>query len=288
MRTLAPPVIDERDLYDRLRARRNGNTANVLADARETVFGAYSQYKSGELCSLSTVIDNDDTAETIRSNYTVLRSGALVADGAMILARSRICCLCGLRATSELDHYLPKQLFPEFAVYTVNLVPVCGVCNKRKSEEYMTSLGGPAFIHAYLDQLPSSEPFLRATLKFDDGIIPSFEVVQTPGLPDETYRVLASQFEHFHLDTIYSEEAVELLNEKSEAIEDYSSECGPTGVEKYLHREARSAARHLGLNHWKPATLTAAAESADFCGGGFRLLNLEPPTAVIDDAELSF
>lgn len=285
MRTLTPPVIDERDLYDRLRARRNSETANVLADARETVFQAYSQYKPGELCSLSTVIDSEDVAEKIRSNYGVLRSGALVADGALILSRSRICCLCGLRATSELDHYLPKQLFPEFAVYTLNLVPVCGVCNKRKDEDYKTSMGDPAFIHAYFDELPSSEPFLRATLNFEDGVVPSFEVVRVSGLPDETYRVLASQFDYLHLDTVYSEEAVEMLNEKREAIEDYSSECGPAGVKKYLHREARSAARHLGLNHWKPATLTAAAESASFCGGGFRLLNLEHPTSVLSGPE---
>lgn len=285
MRTLTPPVIDERDLYDRLRARRNSETANVLSEARKTVFEAYSQYKPGELCNLSTVIDSDYMAEKIRSNYGVLRSGALVADGALILSRSRICCLCGLRATSELDHYLPKQLFPEFAVYTLNLVPVCGVCNKRKDEDYKTSLGGPAFIHAYLDQLPISEPFLRATLTFDDGIIPSFEVLRVPGLPDETYRVLALQFDYLHLYMVYSEEAVELLNEKREAIEDYSSECGPAGVKKYLHREARSAARHLGLNHWKPATLTAAAESASFCDGGFRLLSLGHPTAILNGQE---
>lgn len=245
----------------------------MLVHVRETVFEAYSKYESGELCSLSTVIDNDETAEKIRSNYEVLRSGALVDDGAEILARSRICCLCGLRATSELDHYLPKQLFPEFAAFTVNLIPACGVCNKRKDQVYKTPLGDPAFIHAYLDQLPNSEPYLQATLKLDEGVIPSFEIVQPAGLPDETYRVLASQFVHFQLDTVYAEEAVELLHEKREAIEDYSAECGPAGVKKYLRREARSTSRHFGLNHWKPATLSAAAESADFCSGGFRLLS---------------
>ncbi|WP_323959512.1 hypothetical protein GC088_13420 [Arthrobacter sp. JZ12] len=265
-------MIDERDLYDRLRARRNRDIATVLVNVRQAVFGAYIQYKLGELCSLATVIDDDDTAQKVRSNYEVLRSGALVDDGAKILARSRICCLCGLRPTSELDHYLPKQLFPEFAALTVNLVPVCGVCNKRKDQLYKTDLGDPAFIHAYLDQLPGSEPFLRATLEVGDGIIPSFEIVQASGLPDKTFRVLVSHFAHFQLGTVYSEEAVELLYEKSVAIADFYSEGGPTGVEKYLRLEALSTARHFGLNHWKPATLTAAAESADFCGGGFRLL----------------
>jgi hypothetical protein len=221
----------------------------------------------------STVIEDEDTAEKLRSNYQVLRSGALVEDGARILARSRICCLCGLRATSQLDHYLPKQIFPEFAAYTVNLVPVCGVCNNLKDELYRTRSGDPAFVHAYFDELPGSEPFLRATLKLDQGVIPSFELVQTPGLRDETFRVLIWQFGYIELNTIYSEEAVELLAEKYGAIEDYFIEGGQRQVAKYLHREAQSIRGRVGLNHWKSAILTAAASSEDFCTWGFRLLN---------------
>lgn len=273
MRTLPPPGVDEHDLYDRLRERRRRATADILLGARNLVFGAYSQYKSGELCSLEPVIGDEIIAEKVRSNYVVLRSGALVDDGAKILARSRICCLCGLRASSELDHYLPKEIFPEFAVYTVNLVPACGVCNKAKDEAYKTDCGDPAFIHAYLDQLPTTERYLRVTLTFDDGVIPSFEVIQTPGMSIETYGVLASQFERLNLATVYSDEAVELLDEKKVAIQEYFCESGSTSVAKYLQREARSAAQRLSLNHWKPTILSAVAESPEFCGGKFRLLN---------------
>jgi 5-methylcytosine-specific restriction endonuclease McrA len=284
MRTLSPPEIDEIDLYDRLQARRRRGTADVLAKARATVLDAYTQYKPPEVCGLSTVIENEDTAEKLRSNYQVLRSGALAGDGARILARSRICCLCGLRATSQLDHYLPQQEFPEFAVYTVNLVPACGVCNNLKDELYKTGSGDPAFVHAYFDALPESETFLRATLKLDQGVSPSFKLVQTPGLPDDTFRVLTAQFNYFDLDTIYSEEAVELLAEKYGAIEDYFIEGGQRQVAKYLHREAQSVRGRLGLNHWKSAILTAAAGSADFCAWGFRLLNLpDTETHTADD-----
>jgi hypothetical protein len=97
--------------------------------------------------------------------------------------------------------------------------------------------------------------------------------VQTPGLPDETFRVLTSQFDYFELNMVYSEEAVELLAEKSGAIEDYFVEGGHRQVAKYLHREAQSIRRRVGLNHWKSAMLTAAADSADFCAWGFRLLS---------------
>ena len=222
--------------------------------------------------NLSTVIKLDDTAEKLRSNYGILRSGALSEDGAQILARSRICCLCGLRDTSELDHYLPKQIFPEFAAYTVNLIPVCGVCNKRKDEHYRTDEGYPAFIHAYLDVLPQSERFLVAKLSLDNAVLPSFQVVRAPAMPESTYQILASQFDRFQLATFYSEEAIELLVEKHGAIIDYFDDGGASTVKKYLHREARSIEQRLGLNHWKPVILTAAADSEEFCRGGFRFL----------------
>lgn len=273
MRTLSAPLIDEEALYDRLRARRRLlGTVESLVKAKETVLSAYSTYKAGDITSLVTVIADEDTATKLRSNYEVLRSGALREEGAQILARSRICCLCGIRDTSELDHFLPKQIFPEFAAYTVNLVPVCGVCNKAKDEHYKADEGGAAFIHAYLDELPSAERFLAATLAFDKAVLPSFHLVCAPGMPEATYRVLSSQFDRFELATTYSEEAIELLSEKFGAIEDYFAEGGSSTVEKYLNREARSIEQRFGLNHWKPVILRAAADSAEFCCGGFKLL----------------
>ena len=110
MRTLPHPAIDEEALYNRLHKRRQSKAAKLLRNAKHQVFAAYSNYKTEKLSSLETIIDDQDIAEHLRSNYKVLRSGALVAEGAEILARSRICCLCGLRSTAELDHYLPKEI----------------------------------------------------------------------------------------------------------------------------------------------------------------------------------
>src|SRR5699024_4855684 len=276
MRTLPHPAIDEEALYNRLHKRRQSKAAKLLRNAKHQVFAAYSNYKTEKLSSLETIIDDQDIAEHLRSNYKVLRSGALVAEGAEILARSRICCLCGLRSTAELDHYLPKEIFPEFATHTLNLVPACGVCNKRKGEAYKTSAGTLAFIHAYLDELPAKEAFLTATLSFDRAVLPSFQIIRTRGMTHDMFSILTSQFNHFELDKFYSEEAIELLTEKYFAIEEYFSNGGATAVKKYLHREAQSMTRHWGRNHWKPVILAAAAESEDFCGDKYKLLVPHP------------
>lgn len=272
MRSLSPPQTDENDLFDRLRQRRRASSARVLGAARRTVLSAYDAYMVGSTSSFTSVITDENVANELRSNYSVLRSGSLAGDGAEILARSKICCLCGLRDTSELDHYLPKQIFPEYAAFTQNLVPVCGICNKTKGQEFRNGSGGPSFFHAYLDELPSSQRFLTANLIFQNVVLPQFELVRCPGMTAKTFAVLESQFERLELGTLYAEEAIELLTEKYGALGDYYAEGGSTAVGEYLSRDARSAERHYGVNHWKPTVLAAAATSAQFCSSGFKLL----------------
>jgi hypothetical protein len=272
MRTLPPPTTDEADLYDRLQSRRAAATALTLKTAREAVLAAYARYASGGVTDLVSVIADGNVAESLRSNYPVLRTGALRDDGALVLARSRICCLCGFRPVSELDHYLPKAVFPEYAAYTLNLVPACGVCNREKNEEYRTGSGAAAFIHAYLDELSETERFLRGRLIIDGAVVPSFELSRPSGLDEQTFGVMLRQFDRFELAALYAEEAIELLLEKYGAIAEYFHDGGAESVRHYLSRDAGSAEERYGINHWKPVALHAAAASQPFCAGGFTQL----------------
>ncbi|MDT8860989.1 hypothetical protein N0O92_12170 [Alkalihalobacillus sp. MEB130] len=43
------------------------------------------------------------------------------------------CAYCGLNETKYMDHYLPKDIFPEYAIHYYNLVPCCSYCNEKKS-----------------------------------------------------------------------------------------------------------------------------------------------------------
>ncbi|MEE1133001.1 MAG: hypothetical protein UHX00_15390 [Caryophanon sp.] len=46
----------------------------------------------------------------------------------------------GSRAMADLDHFLPKSIFPIFAITLSNLVPSCIYCNQRFKSDYYTSL----------------------------------------------------------------------------------------------------------------------------------------------------
>jgi 5-methylcytosine-specific restriction endonuclease McrA len=60
------------------------------------------------------------------------------------------CPMCGSTNVTSLDHILPKEDYPELAVFSYNLVPSCQPCNNRRGKKGAapSDLG---FIHPYFD-----------------------------------------------------------------------------------------------------------------------------------------
>ncbi|HFS0159371.1 TPA: hypothetical protein ACHYTI_002571 [Enterobacter hormaechei] len=62
------------------------------------------------------------------------------------------CPACGEDGTpNTLDHYLPKDIFPEFSVTLVNLFPMCDICQGAKGVKINDDEGNRFFIHPYFD-----------------------------------------------------------------------------------------------------------------------------------------
>lgn len=61
------------------------------------------------------------------------------------------CPICGRDALGTLDHYLPKEDFCEFAVYSRNLVPACDRCNNKRRNLVKGSVPGERLVHPYFD-----------------------------------------------------------------------------------------------------------------------------------------
>lgn len=84
-----------------------------------------------------------DASEALKSCYSV-GTAALSTHKDNILfalkAQSEIniqrCAYCMLNDPRTWDHYMPKDAFPEYAVYHSNLVYVCFGCNQRKSTHF--------------------------------------------------------------------------------------------------------------------------------------------------------
>lgn len=62
-----------------------------------------------------------------------------------------LCPMCGSFHTGTLDHFLPKEDYPEYAVFTANLVPACK-CNTRRGRAVFGDEEGERFLHPYFDK----------------------------------------------------------------------------------------------------------------------------------------
>lgn len=47
------------------------------------------------------------------------------------------CAYCGIGGIDSMDHYVPKEKYPEYSVHPFNLVPSCSKCNSKKSDLFI-------------------------------------------------------------------------------------------------------------------------------------------------------
>ncbi|MCZ4311614.1 HNH endonuclease [Vibrio atlanticus] len=78
------------------------------------------------------------------------------------------CPSCGEDgAPTTLDHYLPKERFPELSICIENLTPMCTECQTKKHTHYSTSSGLKRFFHPYFDVIRDSFFHVEITPPFD-------------------------------------------------------------------------------------------------------------------------
>ena len=70
-----------------------------------------------------------------------------------ILAKSERCPCCGgIGISAQLDHYLPKQKYPQYSVYPKNLIPCCRDCNEGYKKAIFATQEKDQLIHPYFDK----------------------------------------------------------------------------------------------------------------------------------------
>lgn len=46
------------------------------------------------------------------------------------------CPMCGSSDVGTVEHYLPKTPFPEFSIFSFNLLPSCSICNSKRGSKH--------------------------------------------------------------------------------------------------------------------------------------------------------
>lgn len=167
------------------------------------------------------------------------------------LAKDWICPYCSISDVSTTEHFLPKSLFPEFAVLSYNLLPCCDRCNLYKKEQWRED-SKLLFLNPYLSKLKSIK-FLSVHLELNNTrpkIIFSLSFSST--MSTDLQKQIESHFERLKI--------LERLNERgssvlSDVLFDFKKAkqygCSQTDAGKFIEEQADRDIEKFGVNYWK-------------------------------------
>jgi 5-methylcytosine-specific restriction endonuclease McrA len=260
MRNLKPISGRPLKIYDAIVMRKGLARRALLMNLRPTIKRAYTTYYRRRRTLETMIALGNQLAVSerlaLRHCYDGATDSARSASPrdhlyARIRALTDECGYCGACTAFTLDHYLPKEDFPEFCVYPYNLVPACSSCNTPRP--ILAPTGERALIHPYFDDIPQVE-ILRA----------SISVAHTP---QARYK---RHFELLGLASLYAKRSqFTVLPQIRETIRTWGTSMTRTEIKATLLDHAAKSAQRLGQNDFRVALHRASAASnsfLDFCG----------------------
>jgi hypothetical protein len=181
------------------------------------------------------------------------------------ISRYGRCPFCAQLDVRALDHYLPRSLFPEFAVLPMNLIPCCFDCNHAKRVHTPLRFSDQMF-HPYFDNWDDLH-LIHAEVVIEERVYVEFSA-NCDNLSLDIADRARTHFAILDLAALYSDNAsVELVQKKADFRLTFEN-GGQDALRADLLRESQSR-RVPFPNAWQPALYGALAESQEFINGGF-------------------
>lgn len=212
------PLINGKTPFDEY---KNAAQGNAILDAIETQMqNCYNDYENAvnsasvhnlnphgfiapEKDNLKKLYKSDcDIAKKVRLHHNTFTSNTR-------RVYNNKCPYCTLSEPDTIEHILPKEKYPEFAVHLYNLIPCCSKCNRHKGEAVRNPAGLPLTINFYYHN-PENCQFLEVDCVIDSNGCPLFKYKLTfPSNADPTMTaIITNHFNRLHLIERYNEEIV--------------------------------------------------------------------------------
>ncbi|WP_455360778.1 hypothetical protein [Streptomyces sp. SYSU K21746] len=246
-------------------------------DARAGIINSYGDYEDvlRDIRRFTSLANGSDAlTKALLGNYALLDRGRPLEDlrnsiFLTALSRNSRCPLCERAQVCALDHFLPKNHFPEYSILADNLVPVCERCNRLKGDE-CDRADGLLMFHAYFDEFPDTE-VLFAEIDVDNTVSIRYSLHPTDEIDNLTFERVKRQFDTLDLFDFYQMEAVAELTDQVDLYDETYYSLGDSGLRSILGALARGAERK-GMNYWKAALYRALSRNEEFCSGGYQKL----------------
>ena len=175
------------------------------------------------------------------------------------------CQYCTLNSVNTLDHFIPKQSFPEFSINPLNLFPCCSECNSKKSNLWLDSNHHHLFLNLYLDELPNKR-YLMANFDFQDDIpIVTFSLDNPENIDNRTYKIIESHFSRLDLLRRMRERSNEEITNIINTIRGYYNlNSDIDTIKSVITKIEEDNKEAYGYNYWKSVLKLSIIEKDEF------------------------
>lgn len=183
--------------------------------------------------------------------------------------KNQRCPYCLHSDIDELDHYLPKSVYPSLAVTTENLVPACHTCNNKKLEKK------DLFPHPYFDNL-DMYTFLKCEIIFlttDKGVLVKYEIDES-SVPPSLFTRIKNFADITGRLNVYSLHAASEFSEVEisfRGLMKYGRQC----LQDHLYDVSKGKELVLGQNCWQAVFYRGLIECIDELIGYLEIKQME-------------
>lgn len=284
MRSIPLLAADAVKIFDEITAAKRQPRRQRMQAVRSKVIAAYQDYDlaAPEVAGLEEVTLTQLQKDAMRHAYTVETAPMTELRGNLLKRISVARCpFCGISESSTLDHYLPKEKYPEFSVFPMNLVPSCAICNTRKRDRILVEgTNVRMFLHPCYDTIPDAAFVdVRVRMK-EDALIVTYRVVRPVGIELHVFQQLKSHFEKLDLADRYRRMGIEHLGGQYPALH-RAFGPGKDGIRvaEKLIEGAEDFEDVAGPNYWLAKLYRALASNKEFCEGGFEAIRVQRQSA---------
>ena len=128
-----------------------------------------------------------------------------------------LCPYCLLRQPKSLDHFLPKDFYPEFSVLGWNLVWVCDPCNRKKGNRFVDA--PREVINPYFDVMPVTALLHADAAVTADGVAVRFKIeTLDPAVPPDVVELMRRHYAALALENDYVGEGAAVVSDLVNSI----------------------------------------------------------------------
>ncbi|MEU6310787.1 HNH endonuclease signature motif containing protein [Streptomyces sp. NPDC047014] len=185
-------------------------------------------------------------------------AGKRIRDALMAAPVDERCPLCWVGAVTQLDHVMPKSVFPALCVDPLNLVPACAYCNLIKGDTKPQS-AEDALLHPYLDRISHTRWLHARTVWTPIGVRLEFFVAPPDSWDPTLVSRVTRQFTLLNLGTRYAQHANRTITDVNQMVTRLRVRGGANVVRNYLlgESETRFAADANSIEGVTYVTLSA-------------------------------